>query len=331
MKDRRGDRTIRMAGLVAVFLLSVTDGIHAQTAKAPAPATNSASTPPSASTPSGPVTNAPPPRPAVIDVPQPPQSAHAFAGALPPDQSTPAATTDPAKIAEYQRRFAQGRQLEKEGKLSEALAVFDGIIADAPDAKGSLREAGFICFRQGDLTRADDYFERLHHLVPDYPAAIESLIQINEALKRDVKVAILNKEFHTLYIEGKVSQPYFVRERMDLGQGDQLVMTEFFDYKQDPDTVWMGELFDSAGQRKRWFLLNYDPDATKALQAKDPKLAQTEVFYMCEYALKNDQPCEIDVYKNYTGLPDYRKTRLDILALLANPVKPLYSVAIPAK
>jgi tetratricopeptide (TPR) repeat protein len=264
-------------------------------------------------------TNAPPPRPAVIDVPQPPQ----------PDQ--PSVTTDPAKIAEFQSRFAQGQQLEEEGKLTEALAVYDGIIADAPDAKGSLRAAGLISMRLGDLARADGYFEKLHQLVPDYPMAIESLIQINQALKREVKVAILNREFHDLRAAGKVPNPYFVRERINLTQGDQLVMTEFFDYHGEPFTVWMGEVFDATGARKRWFLLNYEPDATKALRAKDARLAQAEVFNLYEYVLQGDQPREIDVDKNYIGLPDYQKTRIDMLAIIANPVKPLYSVAVPPK
>jgi tetratricopeptide (TPR) repeat protein len=297
--------------LTPVVLLFALSGLAAlaQTTNAPAPAV------------------APAPKPTVIDVPQPPQ----------PDQQnqtgqgpTPS-TTDPAKIAELQSRFAQGQALEQAGKLTEALAVFDGIIADAPDAKGSLREAGLITFRQGDLTRADGYFEKLHQLVPDYPMAIESLIQINQALKRDVKVAILNKEFHELRAAGKVPNPYFVRERVDLGLGDQLVMTEFFDYAQEPNTVWMGEVFDSTGARKRWFLLNYEPDATKALRAKNAQLAQAnaEVFNLYEYVLKDDKPVEVDVYKNYVGLPDYRKTRLDILAILATPTKPIYSEAVP--
>jgi tetratricopeptide (TPR) repeat protein len=283
-------------------LLGAIASVHAQTTNAPATGTA--------------------PKPAIIDVPQPMQPGQ-------PDGSVAPSTSDPTKIAALQSRFAEGQSLEEQGKLSEALAVFDGIIAEAPDAKGSLREAGMITYRMGDLTRADGYFSKLHQLVPDYPAAIESLIQINQALKRDVKVAILNKEFHELRAAGKVPKPYFVRERIDLGQGRQLVMTEFFDYTQEPDTVWTGEVFDSSGNRQRWFLLNYEADATKAMRAKDPRLAQAEVFNLYEYLMKDDKPTEIDVYKNYIGLPDYRKTRVDILGLIAQPAKPLYSVAVP--
>lgn len=281
---------------------------HAQTTNASAPATAPSSD------------SIPAPKPAVADVPQPPQ----------PGQSAAAATTDPAKIAEFHRRFAQGQELEQEGKLTEALAVFDGIIAEAPDAKRSLREAGLITFHQGDLARAEGYFEKLYLLVPDYPGAIESLIQINQALKRDVKVAILNRKLHQLYAAGKVPKPYFVRERINLDQGDQLVMTEFFDYTQDPNTVWMGEVFDSTGTIKRRFLLNYAPDATKSLRAQAAQHPQDEVFALYEHVFKDGQVCEIDAYKTYTGRPDYQKTRLDMLALLVSTSKPISSIAVPA-
>src|SRR5258707_10644871 len=91
------------------------------------------------------------PPPAVRDVPQPAQ---------------PAAPPDPAKIADFEKRFNHGKELEQAGKLAEARAVFDGIITDSPNAKGSLREAGFISVRLGEWAKANNYFEKLHLLVP---------------------------------------------------------------------------------------------------------------------------------------------------------------------
>jgi tetratricopeptide (TPR) repeat protein len=256
-----------------------------------------------------------------------PAPAASTASAPAPDD----ATNDPAKIAEFQRRFAQGQALEKAGKFTEALAVFDGIIADAPDAKGSLREAGLISMNLGDLTRANGYFEKLHLLVPDYPMAIESLIQINQALKRDVKVAMLNRQFHELYAAGKVPNDYFIREHIGLNQGGYVLMCEYFDYTKDPNTIWRAEVFDATGNLNRRLLLNYDPEGTTALRAKDPRLAQAEVFNLYEHILKDGRVSEIDVYKNYIGLPDYEKTRKDMLAVIANPPKPIYSAAVPAQ
>ena len=75
---------------------------------------------------------------------------------------------------------------------------------------------------------------------------------------------------------------------------------------------------------------NRSPDATKALRTQHPQLAQAEVFNLYEYVMKDDQPVEIDVFKNYIGHPDYQKTRMDMLALLTSTPKPIYSTAVPA-
>ncbi len=256
----------------------------------------------------------------------------------PPPQATevpqPAPATAPAKIADFEKRFAQGKELEQAGKLTEALAVFDGIIAESPEAKGSLREAGLISIRLGDLPKACDYLEKLHALVPDYPAAIESLIQINQTLKRDVKVLLLLKEFRDLHASGKVPEftrsLYFVRERIHLDPGDEIVLSEFFDYQLEPNTAWMAETFDAGGQLKRRLLLNYDPRGTKEVRAKDPKLANAEQFLLVEDVIKDGQVAQVDAYFQMFALPEYKKVRATMLGIIAGVYKPVYSQAVNA-
>jgi hypothetical protein len=244
-----------------------------------------------------------------------------------------AQTTDPAKIADFEKRFAQGKDLEQQGKLVEARAIFDGILAEEPDAKGSLREAGFISVRLNELPKANDYFEKLHALVPDYPAAIESLIQINQSLGRDVKVTLLLKEFRALHDSGKVpdfgKSLSFVRERIHSDQ-QEMIVSQFFDYTKDPNTVWMAEVFNATGELKQRILLNYDPDATQALRDKDPKYAGTEVFTWFGHVMKDQKVQKIDAYLQIFALPDYKKFRSAMLLILANPPKPIYSQAVDA-
>ena len=251
-----------------------------------------------------------------------------------PAQDAPAVAKtapDPAKIADFEKRFAQGQQLEQAGKLAEARAIFDGILAEEPNAKGSLREAGIISFRLNELEKANGYFSKLHELVPDYPAAIESLIQINQALKRDVKVEILLKEFRDLHDNGQSPEfsksLCFVRERLHTAEGE-IIISQFFDYTKQPNTAWMAEVVDDKGQLKRRLLLNYDPDATQALRAKDPKYANTEVFTWFEHIIKDQQVKEIDAYLQIFALPDYRKFRSAMQVILSNPPKPLYTQAV---
>lgn len=251
-----------------------------------------------------------------------------WAPAQTPVPPTPQPSPNPAKIADFEKRFAQGQQLEQDGKLAEARAIFDGILAEEPTAKGSLREAGLISVRLNEMEKADGYFDKLHELVPDYPAAVESLIQINQALKRDVKVEILLKEFRDLHAAGKVPKPYFVRERIHLDQGAEIVITQFFDYKQPPNSIWLAKMFDGSGALKRQFDLVYDPESTKEIRAKDPKLANAEQFLLVEEVLNNEQIKQVDVYNQMFALPDYKKVRNTMLAIMAGSLKPIYKQAV---
>lgn len=260
--------------------------------------------------------------------------------------STPAPTPDPAKVADFEKRFAQGMELEKQDKLPEARAIYEGILADDPTAKRSLLHAGMISFQLGEMAKANDYLSRLRAIVPDdqltrlhvqkpdeFPDVLDLLIQINQVLKRDVKVDILLKEYRALHDSNKVPEfsrsLSFVREQFHQGQ-DEVVVSQFFDFTSAPYTVWMAEAIDDNGHIQRRLLLNYDPEATKALRAKDPKYANTEVFSWMEHVIKNDKVSAINVYLQIFALPDYAKFRSAMLLILTNPPKPIYSAPVDA-
>jgi tetratricopeptide (TPR) repeat protein len=264
-------------------------------------------------------TNAPAaPKPHVVDVPQPEQPS---APASPDD-------LDPAKVAEYQKRFEEGYVLEQQGKLLEARTIYDGILAEEPKARRSLLEAGKISLRLNDLAKADAYLEKLHLIEPDFPEAIELLIQINQALKHDVRVELLARDFRELRDGGKIPELTqslcFVRERFPVAN-QNVVVSQFFDYTQTPNTVWMAEVYDPSGELKRRLLLNYDDDATRALRAKDAKYATAQVFTWFEHVIKDGKVAEIKAYLQIFALPDYQKFRSAMLVILATPPKPLYS------
>jgi len=273
-------------------------------------------------------TNAPAaPLPHVVDVPQPAQPGVSPAGGSASDQ------LDPAKIAEYQKRFQEGYALEQKGQLAEALKIYNGILAEQPDAKRSLLEAGKISFKLNELPQANDYLDKLHEIVPDFPEAIELLIQINQALKHDVKVELLVRDFRELHDSDKdpefAKSLYFVRERLPFGN-QQIIVSQFFDYTQAPNTAWMAEVFDAGGNLQQRLLLNYDTEATRALRAKDAKYATTEIFTWFEHVLDHGQVKSINAYLQIFALPDYAKFRSAMLVLLATPPKPIYSAPVPA-
>ncbi len=243
---------------------------------------------------------------------------------------------DAAKIAEFEARFKQGQQLEQSGDLAGARAVFEKIISESPEAKGSLREAGLIALEQGDLKAAEAHFEALHKLVPSYPAAYEYLIQVNQALKRDIKVLRLIKEFRALHEQGSPGFPdfatsfFFVRERTKHGN-NSVIFSEFFDYTAEPNTVWMAEEVTPGKKLVHRLLLNYDPEATEKLHAKDPRLAQAQEFLLLEQVMDDEKLKAISVYKQLFALPDYQKIRDTMMAILDNPPAPIYTSSVPQK
>jgi tetratricopeptide (TPR) repeat protein len=233
-----------------------------------------------------------------------------------------------SRVAALQERFEHGKAVEAQGDLQQALAIFDGIIADAPDAKGSLREAGLISVELGDAARADGYFSKLHALVPDYPMAIEALIQINQTLKRDAKVEILIAEFKQLYDAGKVPEPYFVRERIRLDAGREIAITQFFDYHQPRYYAWAADLFDDKHNLVRRLTVNYDPDVTATMH-KDPKLANAEQFLVVDNVMTDGHVTRLDVYQQFLALPDYLKMRTVLMEIFAHALKPIDSAPVP--
>jgi len=295
-------RPISPIGTIPLALLSVLICSHA-----PAQATNAPAVPASH----------------IVEVPQPLQPAQAAAAQI--------VSTD--KVAEYQKRFQQGYELEKAGKLADARKIFEGIIDEQPNARRSLLEAGRTSFQLGDLAKADAYLEKLHEIEPDFPEAIELLIQVNQALGRDVRVELLARDFRTLHDSGKIpalqQSLCFVRERIPF-HDESIVVSQFFDYTADPNTVWMGEVYDAEGKLKQRILLNYDADATRALRGKSDKYAHTEVFTWFGHDITDGHVTVVNAYLQIFALPDYNKFRSALLVILQNPPKPAYSAPVPA-
>ena len=312
------------SGRVMAGILALTCGLSSARADISTDNLPPAQTPP-ASAPVIPPATQPAPTAPPAEVPE--LAPAPAAGAI---GNTTAATADPAKIAGFERRFAQGKAVEAQGKLQEARTIFDGILADAPDAKGSLREAGLISVELGEYAKADGYFSRLHALVPEYPMAIEALIQVNQQLKHEAKVEILIKQFTALFQTGKVPKSYFVRERIYLNGGTEIDITQFFDYHQPRYYAWVGELFDRTHTLKRRVTVNYDPDVTASMRGKDPRMAHAEQFLVIDNVLAHGEVARLDVYQQFLALPDYLKMRAVMLTVFANGLKPIDSAPVPA-
>jgi tetratricopeptide (TPR) repeat protein len=268
-------------------------------------------------------------KPHVADVPQP-----GMAASVPAPASTPSAPLDPAKITEYQNRFNEGYALQQAGKLTDARAVYDGILAEQPEAKRSLLEAGRISLKLNQLDKAEGYLLKLHMLAPNFPEATELLIQTEQALKHDEQVATLITGFQNLHDSGQVpgfsQSPNFVREQVRLDSGEVVIFTQYFDYMQKPNFVWQGQLVGPDGTLKRQLNLFYDPQAAKDVAQKDPKLTNAAQFILVEDVIKDGRISQIDAYFQMFAKPDYAKVRGAMLGILNGTYKPVYSQPIAA-
>jgi hypothetical protein len=246
--------------------------------------------------------------------------------------AAPETTLDPAKVAEYQQRFEQGYDLEKDGQLAQARSVYDGILAEQPAAKRSLLEAARISLELNEPLKADAYLDRLHAIVPDFPDALEMLIQANEALRREVKAERLVREYRALHDSGKIPEltksAFFDREHIRPDAKSEIIISQAFDYTQPPYYALRAELFDAQHQRQRILLLKYDPDGTAQVRAKDPKLAKDEVFILAEPFYSGDRMTRIDVYQELLSAPDYNKARIMLLRIFAQTPKPILSTPV---
>ena len=248
--------------------------------------------------------------------------------------AAPETTLDPAKVAEYQQRFQHGCDLEKQGDLTGARAIFEGILAEQPNARLSLLEAGRISLALNEPPKAEAYLDRLHTLEPAFPDALKLLIQANEALRHEVKAERLVREFRALRDSGKLpalaKETDFEREYIEPDANSEIIISQAFDYTQPPYCALKANLLDAQHQTQRVLLIKYDPDGTAQMQAKDPKLAKDEVFYVAEPFYAGDKMTRIDVYQQLLALPEYAKARLLLLRIFAQTPKPILSTPVSA-
>ncbi len=244
----------------------------------------------------------------------------------PPPPAPAAPAVDPAKAEALHQRYEQGVALAQQGKLDDALAVFQGIIKEAPDAKGSLAFAGIVEMQLGKPDKALDYLNPLYAAAPDDFRSVLLLLQANQALGRDIRVQELRKKLLAMHggatpIPGLTDAKSYAREKI---ADSRIEVTEFFDYHQDPLIVWEAVQYDAAGKRLRDFLLAYNADATTELRKKSPSLANTEVFLFGENVIKDGAVRQFNLYRQETELPDYPAFRKWTMDAIKNPPKPIF-------
>lgn len=234
---------------------------------------------------------------------------------------------DSAKVERLKAQFIKGRELLDAGKPLEALEKFNAILEEEPKAPGSLMMAAMINMNLARFSKAIELLNRFRVLQPEDPRGLLMSIQAHQALKETKKAEALVKDMKRLRATGKVKgvleAPFFVRERVRRPDGSMVVVNEFFDYRADPRRLFMAEQVSPRGQMMRRMDIAFDPQATKAVRAKDAKLANAEVFYLNEYIFQDGKLANVDVYRQIFSRPDYNKARDWLLDAIIMKPKPM--------
>ncbi|MEM1060054.1 MAG: tetratricopeptide repeat protein [Verrucomicrobiota bacterium] len=251
-----------------------------------------------------------------------------LAGALLAPLASPAQTQDPAKVAELRKQFTKGQALMDEGKMLEALDVFDAILEQEPKARGSLVMAAVINMNLARFSKAIELLNRFRALEPNDPNGLTMLIPAYQALNDTAKANEIVAQLKQLHASGTVpalsQEDYFLRERIQRPDGSQIEILEAYDFRQPPFHRLFARELNPQGRTKRQVFLLYDPEASRKVAAMDSKLRNAQVFFLTE-DVRNAQGdlTAVNVYRQVFAPPPYEKARDWMTSAILMAPKPI--------
>lgn len=137
------------------------------------------------------------------------------------------------KVAELKTRFARGKALAEDGKFTEALKIFKGILNEDPHAKGSLFMAGVMSNQLYQFGAAADYLDQFLKLEPQHTAGLINAVKANQSLDNDAKVDLYRErllERRRLKADPVLNlMESYERQRIALKDGGYLSILETFE------------------------------------------------------------------------------------------------------
>jgi len=218
-----------------------------------------------------------------------------------------AQTTDPAKVAELKSKYMAGSKLLEEGKPMEALELFNEVLEAEPKARGSLVKAAVCNLQLARYSKAIDLLNRFRALEPNDPNGLVMLIPAYEAINKSKEAEEMVNELKKLRASGTVpalsQEDFFLRERIIRPDGSRIELMEAYDYRKKPYIYVMARQMNPQNQPTRQLIFQYDPDASKVVAEKDPKLKGAQVFFLME----RTQGGKVNIYRQLFGKPPYDK------------------------
>ncbi|MCS7063374.1 MAG: tetratricopeptide repeat protein [Methylacidiphilales bacterium] len=248
-------------------------------------------------------------------------------------------TSTKAKITRednLRMRYDRGRMLDEQGRWSEALQVFLGILREAPEARGSLLMAGIVLNKMARYSEAVAYLERFRKLEPQDFRGVTHLIQARQGLKDEAAVAALRAELVEMRKrqpaqEGLAGALSYRRERIPLSQqegGAYMAILEFFEPDLPPFVEWFGDVYNGEGMLQRRFLLGYESSEITVANGKKERIRSSDAMILGEVKTEQDEPKEFIVFERLEARPSYAEARAKFLQLLQRTPEPLARVTV---
>ncbi|MFQ3669856.1 MAG: tetratricopeptide repeat protein [Verrucomicrobiia bacterium] len=230
---------------------------------------------------------------------------------LPAPAQTP---PDPDQFKAWRARFLDGVKLVEQNKFTEALAIFDGILAEAPDAPGSLLMSGVALNHLGRWEEADRRLSRFLVLQPNHVTGTLAAIQAKQGLKQTAQADQLRDQLRNLRRQGKdprlTSMKSFERERELRPNGVIWIVLETFQ-PEGTDPIWAMVALDAQGRQTR--RLEWAPLPPEAGQKGN---VLGEPLYQ-DGALRHYR-----IHQLEASLPDYDAARAKLAKVMAEPPAP---------
>ena len=250
------------------------------------------------------------------------------AALVPAAQAQNPGDLSPARVAEFKKRFQHGRKLLDEGKPEEALAVFNGILKEVPDAKGSLYLAGFANLQLGRYEQALVDLDKFRRIEPKDTLGLIWSIQAHQALGQSQAVETLRKELYALRNDGPpvkdlTDKLMYPRERMDRGDG-LLIIGEYFDPEKAPNILYTAEVVNGSGELQRRLFVSYDPAATQKAVASGKIKPGSKLYYFGEMLIEDGEFYQRNIYKEIQHEPIYERAKFWFNEALMTTPEPIW-------
>lgn len=239
-------------------------------------------------------------------------------------RAAPASVPTPDKTQTLRQRFEEGCKLAAQDRPGPALEVFAGILAEDPQARGSLLMSGIILNQQRRFADAAPFFERFARLEPDHEQGLIGTVKAYHSTGRAAEAEPYRLRLFQLRQMGKSPKlkvmASYEREIIGWEDGRWISVQEYFD-AVDLRPKWAYLLMKDDKTIARRIQLNLLPEAeAKIARQANPALGQSRVYALSEPIYEGGTFVRTKIHRMVSGDTAYAEAKKMALDVFQAPV-----------